>query len=349
MTPAPDHIRRLLGGYATGTLSEAQRKLLFEAALEDQELFDELARDQALKELLEAPGVKQRLLASIESRPHAEWWKHPLPWAMGGAALAVSAGLMAIVFLTQSGSRPRPSGPTEVAQARPPVIAEAPSAPVVTRQEAQPLPRLQNEPKAAKPVPPGGTPSPAAAPPPKVQNEPKPAPQAEATTTGQVAAENKTAAAPVGGAGGGGGARDGLAGGVVGAAVSPTAPPTPRALAARAPLAPGRFAFDYSIHDGVLRIIPGSDGYLLVRAIVGPLDRLMLPSAHLVRATPAELRVPDGATSILVLFSARPVQEDSTEDLATRASPRTEAAGTVEDPRPTVNSRLEVRIALGGK
>jgi hypothetical protein len=348
MTPTPDHIRRLLGGYATGTLSEAQRKLLFEAALEDQELFDELARDQALKELLEAPGVKQRLLASIESSPRAEWWRHPLPWALGGSALAISAGLMAIVFLTPSGSRPRPSGPTEVAQARPPVTVETPSTPSVTRQEAQPPPRLPNEPKPARPVQPGGAPSPAAPPAPAVQNEPKPAPQAEAVTTGQLAAEqNKTAAGPVGG---GGAARDGTAAGFAGGAVSPPSPPpAARALAARAPLPPGRFAFDYSIHDGVLRIIPGADGYLLVRAIVGPLDRLMLPSAHLVRATPAELRVPDGATAILVLFSSRPIQEDSTEDLATRASPRTESAGTVVDPNPSVNSRLEVRIALSGK
>lgn len=51
-----DEIRGLIGGYATGSLSEAEQKLLFEAALDDQELFDELAREQALKELLGRQG-----------------------------------------------------------------------------------------------------------------------------------------------------------------------------------------------------------------------------------------------------------------------------------------------------
>ena len=39
---------RLLGGYATNTLTADERKLLYQAALEDQDLFDELAREQAL-------------------------------------------------------------------------------------------------------------------------------------------------------------------------------------------------------------------------------------------------------------------------------------------------------------
>ncbi len=37
-----DEIRRLLGGYATNTLTDGERTALFEAALEDQELFDAL-------------------------------------------------------------------------------------------------------------------------------------------------------------------------------------------------------------------------------------------------------------------------------------------------------------------
>jgi len=137
-------------------------------------------------------------------------------------------------------------------------------------------------------------------------------------------------------------ARDGVVAGVPGGV------PAPRAAARLSP-PPGRFSFDYSIHDGVLRIVPGADGYLLVRAVVGPIDRLVLSTAHVVRATPAELRVPDGAASMLVLFSVRPVQEDSTDDLAARASQRTAQSGTVEDPRPSANSRLEVRIVVSGK
>ena len=58
----PDEARKLLGGYATGLLTEAERTALFAAALEDQELFEELAGEQALKEVLDEPGARQRLM-----------------------------------------------------------------------------------------------------------------------------------------------------------------------------------------------------------------------------------------------------------------------------------------------
>ena len=48
----PDDVRKLLGGYATGTLTDEERNLLFSAALEHQELFDALADEEALRELL---------------------------------------------------------------------------------------------------------------------------------------------------------------------------------------------------------------------------------------------------------------------------------------------------------
>jgi hypothetical protein len=35
----PDEIKQLLGGYATGTLTPEERKTLFDAALQDQDLF----------------------------------------------------------------------------------------------------------------------------------------------------------------------------------------------------------------------------------------------------------------------------------------------------------------------
>lgn len=330
----PDHIQRLISGYATGTLSEKQRKLLFEAALEDQELFDELARDQALKELLDTPGVKQRLIESIDVRPQDHWWAHPLPWALGGSAMAISAGLMALVFLTPSGSKPVPSNPTEVSENRPQLTVEAPPP---APQAAQPgsqkatlpgtatAPKLQNEPKTKQPSgaePRAGT---------------RGGPGDQSNAVDQQAEQQKSVA--------------GLAppSPVPTASAAPPSAPSPAiraSLAARAAVAPGRFFFDYTIHDGVLRIIPGSDGYLLVRALVGPIDRLVLSTAHVVRPTPAELRIPDGANAMVILFSTRPVQEDSTDDLADRASPRTGVSGTVEDPRPSLNSRLEVRINL---
>src|ERR1700676_4671247 len=104
---SPDEIRKLLGGYATGTLTDAERKALFAAALDDQELFDELGREQSLKELLDLPGARTRLAAALAppSAPPA-WWKKPLPWALAGT---LGAGLLVVFVLG------RPPHPPEIA------------------------------------------------------------------------------------------------------------------------------------------------------------------------------------------------------------------------------------------
>jgi len=64
-----EDIRKLLGGYATGTLTAEERQALFEAALEDQELFDALAKEEPLRELLEDPAARARLLAALDDSP----------------------------------------------------------------------------------------------------------------------------------------------------------------------------------------------------------------------------------------------------------------------------------------
>ncbi|MEZ5352753.1 MAG: hypothetical protein R2762_08975 [Bryobacteraceae bacterium] len=92
-----DQAQLLLGGYATGTLTEAERKLLFEASLDDQQLFDALADEEALRELLADPEARRRL-AAVLARPRADerespmvgwlaWLWRPIPVA----ALAVFA------------------------------------------------------------------------------------------------------------------------------------------------------------------------------------------------------------------------------------------------------------------
>src|SRR5215469_9838728 len=89
----PQEIRKLIGGYATGSLSDAERQWLLDAALEDQELFDELMREHALKELLEEPGARARLIAALApaERPRP-LWSRLWPWA--GAGGAVAAGVV---------------------------------------------------------------------------------------------------------------------------------------------------------------------------------------------------------------------------------------------------------------
>ena len=58
-----EDIQKLLGGYATGTLTPEEQQALFAAALEDQEIFDALGREQALRDLLRDPSAKAQLLA----------------------------------------------------------------------------------------------------------------------------------------------------------------------------------------------------------------------------------------------------------------------------------------------
>ena len=109
-----EEIRALIGGYATGSLTEAERNALFEAALDDQELFDELAREQELKAAIEMPGARERLLRSLEPNPATVWWRRPWTWA-GAAAAALVVG-----FLLW------PSRPPEVARLEAPRIESAP-------------------------------------------------------------------------------------------------------------------------------------------------------------------------------------------------------------------------------
>jgi hypothetical protein len=84
-----DEARKLIAAYATGSLTDAERTALFEVALEDQELFEELAGEQVLKEILDEPGARQRLLAALEPPRHRAWL-----WAMAAATVAIVVGVV---------------------------------------------------------------------------------------------------------------------------------------------------------------------------------------------------------------------------------------------------------------
>jgi hypothetical protein len=109
----PDEIQRLMSGYATGSLTESERNLLFDAALEDQHLFDQLAQEQALKELIDQPGARDRLIAALAPADPSQVigaWKKPLAWGL--AAMFVVSMSVAALMLTRSGIR------TQIAQKR---------------------------------------------------------------------------------------------------------------------------------------------------------------------------------------------------------------------------------------
>ncbi|MFM2125141.1 MAG: hypothetical protein RL328_1592 [Acidobacteriota bacterium] len=142
-----DEARKLLGGYATGTLTEAERKLLFDAALDDQDLFDELAAEQALKELIEEPGVRGRLIAALEPKKQRAWW----PWAVA----VTMAGLATIAVWVAR--QPEATQQVAVNTAPAELPSPAPAAPV---PEVRKVERAVSAPAAAPPQP--GPPSVAA-------------------------------------------------------------------------------------------------------------------------------------------------------------------------------------------
>ena len=137
---------KLLGGYATGTLSEAERRLLYEAALADQELFDALADEEALRELLAEPEARKRLLEALaEAEPGvwerlAAWWRRPVAWGVAGS-VAVAAALVVILL------------PVYQTMTRKPVLQEV-AAPVVRTAPAgrHAAEGPQEQPRAAAPI-----------------------------------------------------------------------------------------------------------------------------------------------------------------------------------------------------
>ncbi len=105
---------KLLGGFATGTLTEEERQALYAAALHDQRLFDALADEEALRQLLEDPAVRRRLVSALSQAnadsafSWADWIaeqvRRPRTWAVaGGLAVAVLAMTTVTRVLDQVG------------------------------------------------------------------------------------------------------------------------------------------------------------------------------------------------------------------------------------------------------
>jgi hypothetical protein len=157
----PQEARKLLGGYATGTLTQAEQEALLAAALEDQDLFDEIAREQSLREVLADPAARASLLGAL-NEPRRRWWQSWQPWA---AAVAMAGiGVLAVSL------RKPPAAPVEMARVEPPAapkvdlsaptpVAETPRSPAAPRKrkaapisEAPQAEMAKNE--AAPPSPP---------------------------------------------------------------------------------------------------------------------------------------------------------------------------------------------------
>lgn len=190
--PAPNP-RELLGGYATGSLTDAEQKALFEAALTDHTLFEELMREQALKETLAAPGVRRELIAALEPKPARRWqWT----WAAWSAAGALAATAVIGIILTRE---PKPQLTATSAPKRVERMQES-APPAETRRAPEPEAKLAEKPapkemaaraKPKKETPPPQQDLPAA---PIVASAPAQAPAAVAIEAQPIAAPSAEAA-----------------------------------------------------------------------------------------------------------------------------------------------------------
>jgi hypothetical protein len=152
-----EDIEKLLGGYAAGVLTPAEEQALFAAALEDQQLFDELAREQPLRDLLRDPSARATLLASL-SEERVPWYRR-----FARPLVAVAAALcIAVPVLVWQMHRPKPQ-------------------PVLTAQVAEPVKQLEN--KHAVPAPEPAAPPAAAPAAPRLTASRVPAPAARRVLT----------------------------------------------------------------------------------------------------------------------------------------------------------------------
>jgi hypothetical protein len=120
-------IQKLLGGYATGTLTPEEQQALFAAALDDQELFDALAREQSLRDLLRDPAARAQVMMALNTA--APRWYQARWWLPAAAAVAMAGiGLMAVVVVRRQAHAPPPVIVAEVkrAEVKPAVPVPAP-------------------------------------------------------------------------------------------------------------------------------------------------------------------------------------------------------------------------------
>ncbi|MFN0166474.1 MAG: hypothetical protein ACKV22_08585 [Bryobacteraceae bacterium] len=138
-----EDVHKLLGGYATGTLTEEERKALFSAALEDQELFEVLADEDALREMLAEPVTRRRLIADL-TEENPSFWEAAWAWLRRPPVLAL-AGTAAVVVGTFTAVWLRREAPVELAQVKRPAAVREEAAPRESESVVKPEPLARTE------------------------------------------------------------------------------------------------------------------------------------------------------------------------------------------------------------
>lgn len=290
--PSED-IRDLLGRYATGTLSETERQRLFDAALDDQDLFEELARELQLKQLLEEPGARDRMIRALDPPRRRRWILVLAPIA---ASLAI---LLAILMM-----RPAPK-PVQIAAIEPVNQPKPPAEPVPV---AAPV-RMKQE---VAPPPPPAAPQPEKR---KAKDASKQADAVEAASAAEgdaVQLDEKKVAAPAP-----------APAPIQQRAFDQQAPGGPKQSSLQnARQAAGRafggtvggtilpvFGFHYSVATkGHLIIVPLADGYLSIKTNDGA---ILAARQRLAAAITVDIPVPEAATSVAVVFTTTATAADA--------------------------------------
>jgi hypothetical protein len=173
----PRELEKLLGGYAAGSLSEEERGALLRASLEDQQLFDVLADEEAMRDALADPVFRGRMRALLRAgeepgwteavaarrvaarpayrseRPREEehkeekarrsWW---FGWPV--AAMAAAAGAVVLVLTLGPWRDGREKPLAQMARVEPP---QAEKAPEPEAAKEAPAKRVASEGRASRP------------------------------------------------------------------------------------------------------------------------------------------------------------------------------------------------------
>lgn len=105
----PEGAWALLGGYATGTLTNEERRILFEAAMLDQKLFDALAKEDALRQALSDEDYRRALVETLAPRGSSwtrqvmTWWRRPQSFAWAGGLAAITIVAVVVYQVEQPG------------------------------------------------------------------------------------------------------------------------------------------------------------------------------------------------------------------------------------------------------
>lgn len=333
-----DEIRALIGGYATGSLTESEKSALFAAALEDQELFDELANEQALKNVIDEPGARDRLIRSLEPVRNVAWRQRPWPWV---TAATVAAAVIAMFLL-----RPAPKT-TEVARLETPAVQPPVGKTVPQAENAPASPRVA--PRALRKIsPPQGesraqlqAPGPPPAP---VQVSPQLAAPASPPANGVIGGVRPPlASAPMAAR------RDfeprtakDATNAVPLAAPKPQAAPAEAAKASSAAIS-GSLTAPFGIHYTVdwtagASITADAAGYLTVFAESKNSRTTIFPLTQVIAGSTTRVPIPAGSDAIVIQFTGAP------PDASLDSSPLTQTTNTTGQVA-AADTKLRVRIS----